>query len=105
MLNAKDVQKNLQVSQAKAYEIIRSLNVELKEKGFYVLQGKINKDYFEERFYGKDQLKMPAYRDKERNTWYSSFKYKDWSGKSKSKTKRGFATKKEAQNWESRTCK
>ena len=20
---------------------------------------------------------MPAYRDKERNTWYSSFKYKD----------------------------
>lgn len=43
---------------------------------------------------------MPAYRDKERNTWYSSFKYKDWSGKSRSKMKRGFATKKEAQNWE-----
>ena len=40
-------------SQAKTYEIIRSLNAELKEKGFYVLQGKINKDYFEERFYGK----------------------------------------------------
>lgn len=53
MLSAKDVQKILQVSQAKAYEIIRSLNMELKEKGFYVLQGKINKDYFEERFYGK----------------------------------------------------
>ena len=52
MLSAKDVQKILQVSQAKA-EIIRSLNAELKEKGFYVLQGKINKDYFEERFYGK----------------------------------------------------
>lgn len=31
---------------------------------------------------------MPAYKDKERNTWYSSFKYKDWSGKSRSKTKR-----------------
>lgn len=53
MLSAKDVQKILQVSQAKAYEIIRRLNAELKEKGFYVLQGKINKDYFEERFYGK----------------------------------------------------
>ena len=53
MLSAKDVQKILQVSQAKAYEIIRSLNMELKEKGFYVLQGKINKDSFEERFYGK----------------------------------------------------
>ena len=44
MLSAKDVQKILQVSQAKAYEIIRSLNAELKEKGFYVLQGKINKE-------------------------------------------------------------
>lgn len=38
MLNAKDVQKILQVSQAKAYEIIRSLNMELKEKGFYVFK-------------------------------------------------------------------
>ena len=38
MLSAKDVQKILQVSQAKAYEIIRILNMELKEKGFYVLQ-------------------------------------------------------------------
>ena len=53
MLSAKDVQRILQVSQAKAYEIIRSLNAELKEKGFFVLQEKINKDYFEERFYGK----------------------------------------------------
>ncbi len=31
MLNAQDVQKILKVSQVKAYEIIRSLNVELKE--------------------------------------------------------------------------
>ena len=54
MLTVKDVQNILQVSQAKAYEIIRSLNVELREKGFYVLQGKINKDYFEQRFYGKE---------------------------------------------------
>ncbi|MCD3428426.1 hypothetical protein [Streptococcus equi] len=72
MLTVKDVQNILQVSQAKAYEIIRSLNVELKEKGFYVLQGKINKDYFEQRFYERIS-KMPAYRDKERNTWYFQF--------------------------------
>ena len=45
---------------------------------------------------------MSVYKDKERNTWYSGFKYKDWSNKSESKTKRGFTTKKEAQNWESR---
>lgn len=52
MLNAKDVQETLDVSQAKAYEIIRSLNEELKKEGFYILQGKVNKKYFEERFYG-----------------------------------------------------
>jgi len=48
-----DVMRIMNVKEGKAYEIIRSLNVELKEKGFYVLQGKINKDYFEQRFYGK----------------------------------------------------
>ena len=49
-----DVMRIMNVKEGKAYEIIRSLNVELKEKGFYVLQGKINKDYFEQRFYGKE---------------------------------------------------
>lgn len=43
---------------------------------------------------------MPAYKDKNRNTWYSSFKYKDFTGKTRSKTKRGFSTKKEAVQWE-----
>lgn len=54
MLDAKDVQNILKVSQAKSYEIIRVLNSELKEKGFFVLQGKVNKKYFEERFYGNN---------------------------------------------------
>lgn len=44
---------------------------------------------------------MPAYKDKDRNTWYSSFRYKDWTGKTRSKTKRGFNTKREAQTFES----
>ena len=61
---------------------------ELKEKVFYVLQRKINKGYFHERFYGKGQMIMPAYKDKEINTWYSGFKYRNWSGKSGSKTKK-----------------
>ncbi len=42
---------------------------------------------------------MRVYKD--RNTWYSSFKYKDWTGKRKSKTKRGFLTKRDTQNQES----
>ena len=43
---------------------------------------------------------MGAYKDKERNTWYASFYYRDWNGENKKKTKRGFATKKEALEFE-----
>lgn len=40
---------------------------------------------------------MPAYKDKNKGTWYVSFHYFDWTGKNVRKMKRGFATKKEAQ--------
>ena len=43
---------------------------------------------------------MPAYKDEERNTWYTSFRYQDSDGKSRKKLKRGFQTKKEALIWE-----
>lgn len=46
---------------------------------------------------------MPTYKDKDqdRNTWHSRFSYKDWTVKMRSKTKRGFKTKKEAHTFES----
>lgn len=43
---------------------------------------------------------MAVYKDKKRGTWYTSFPYVDWTGKRCRKLKRGFLTKKEAQNWE-----
>ena len=43
---------------------------------------------------------MAVYKDKKRGTWYASVMYKDWTGKQCRKLKRGFATKKEAQDWE-----
>lgn len=43
---------------------------------------------------------MPAYKDKVRNSWYVTFYYVDWTGEKKRKLKRGFATKREAQEWE-----
>ena len=42
---------------------------------------------------------MPAYKD-ENNMWYASFYYTDWKGIRKKKMKRGFGTKREAQEWE-----
>ena len=43
---------------------------------------------------------MAAYKDKAQNTWYTSFYYENWKGERKRKLKRGFATKREALDWE-----
>lgn len=45
---------------------------------------------------------MPAYKDKERDSWYVSFHYVDWTGKNKRKLRRGFKTRKEALDFEKR---
>ena len=42
----------LGISKSAAYNIMRQLNDELKEKGYAVIRGKISRKYFEERFYG-----------------------------------------------------
>lgn len=44
---------------------------------------------------------MPAYKN-DNGTWYVSFYYRDLSGKNIKKKKTGFATKKEALQWERR---
>ena len=43
---------------------------------------------------------MPAFKDEARGTWYVMVRYQDWTGERKQKCKRGFATKREAQEWE-----
>lgn len=43
---------------------------------------------------------MSVYKDKAQGTWYTVFRYIDWTGKKKQKMKRGFKTKKEALNYE-----
>ncbi|WP_018213722.1 site-specific integrase [Desulfitobacterium hafniense] len=43
---------------------------------------------------------MPAYKDKERGTWYAKFYYTDWKGEYKQKLKRGFRLERDAKEWE-----
>ena len=43
---------------------------------------------------------MPAYKDSKKNTWYCKFRYTDWQGNRKETTRRGFATKREAKEFE-----
>ena len=43
---------------------------------------------------------MPVFKDEKKGTWYVMARYVDWTGERKQKCKRGFATKREAQEWE-----
>ena len=52
MMDADDVAKALSVSKGQAYKTIRILNEELKAQGYFVVQGKVPKAYWETKFYG-----------------------------------------------------
>ena len=43
---------------------------------------------------------MPVFKNEASGTWYVMARYTDWTGARKQKCKRGFATKRDAQEWE-----
>ena len=48
--------QELGVSKSYAYKIVQKLNAELAEKGYMVISGRVNKQYFTERTcYGADK--------------------------------------------------
>ena len=49
-----EVAQELDVSTSYAYKLIRQLNNELKAKGFVVIAGRVNRQYFNERLYGAE---------------------------------------------------
>ncbi len=51
---APEVAQLIGVSRGQAYQIVRTLNNELKEKGFITIAGKIPKKYLQEHYYGLD---------------------------------------------------
>lgn len=52
-MRADEVAKELGVSQAYAYKLIKQLNEELKAKGYLVISGRLNREYFAEKVYKK----------------------------------------------------
>ncbi len=52
IMNVRDVMAVLEVSESKAYSILRELNSELKERGFITIPGKVPTSFFEEKVYG-----------------------------------------------------
>lgn len=51
-ITAAEVEKALGVSRSKAYQIIRTLNKELKAMGYITIAGKCPIQYFQRKFYG-----------------------------------------------------
>lgn len=53
---AKDLSELLNVSESKAYGLIRQMNEELKQKGFIVCRGRVPRAYVEKRFFGLEEV-------------------------------------------------
>ena len=51
-LTAEEVAEIMGVSLTYAYKLIHRLNEELSEKGFITLQGRVDRKYFFDQFYG-----------------------------------------------------
>lgn len=51
-VTAKEVAEVLGISEGKAYEIIRQLNRELKQRGYITIAGKVSRAFFHEKCYG-----------------------------------------------------
>ena len=52
LMRVEEVAEALDVSKPYAYKLMQQLNKELKEKGFITITGRIDRRYFQERFYG-----------------------------------------------------
>ncbi len=52
-VKAKEIADDLGVSKPFAYKLVREMNEELRAKGFITISGRVSKQYYEERFYGK----------------------------------------------------
>ena len=44
-----EVAEALKISKSFAYKVIRKMNAELKEQGFFTMAGKVNKQFFLEK--------------------------------------------------------
>ena len=55
-ITANEVAEIMGISRTKAYQIVRSLNRELKEMGYITIAGRVSRKFFEERIYGMSNV-------------------------------------------------
>ena len=53
-MRVEEVAQELGISKSHAYKVIYKLNAELREKGYLTISGRVNRNFFMEKFcYGK----------------------------------------------------
>ena len=56
--SAKDIADMLDISKASAYKLIRQMNNELHASGYIILQGKVPRAYFNQKWYGLNNKQL-----------------------------------------------
>lgn len=54
-IKADEVAKQLGVSKPYAYKLVQKLNVELKNKGYLTISGRVSRQYYHEKIYGSSR--------------------------------------------------
>ena len=50
-MRADEVAQELGISQPHAYKVIHEINEELQEKGYLTISGRVNREFFREKYY------------------------------------------------------
>ena len=50
-MRADEVAQELGISKSHAYKVIHGLNKELQEKGYLTISGRVNREFFREKYY------------------------------------------------------
>ena len=59
-MRVEEVAQELGISKSHAYKVIHKLNAELREKGYLTISGRVNRNFFMEKFcYGKTEKVNP----------------------------------------------
>lgn len=56
--SAKDIVEMLDISKASAYKLIRQMNNELQASGYIILQGKVPRAFFNQKWYGLNNKQL-----------------------------------------------
>ena len=60
LMSATEVAEQLGTSKPYAYKVIRKLNAELAKKGCLIVQRKVSRMYFEERYFAGEPMPVPG---------------------------------------------